>query len=210
MKSLLPLLVFCSFLFVSIQQIAAQKNPKQNDVVQILFVGNSLTYTNNLPKLVKEAAKKKGLKVKTSIVAKPNYALIDHWTEGDLQKKINSGNFNFVIVQQGPSSQTEGRELLLETGKKIAALCANNDSRLMFFMVWPAIRYYHTFDGVIRNYTEAADLNNALLSPVGEVWKKHIDSTKNFDYYGPDGFHPSLKGSKVAADDIVSVLLTKK
>ena len=210
MKSLLPLLVFCSFLFVSIQEIGAQTNPKQNDVVQVLFVGNSLTYTNNLPKLVKGAAKKKGLKVKTSIVAKPNYALIDHWAEGDLQKKINNGNFNFVIVQQGPSSQSEGRELLLDTGKKIAALCENNDTHLMFFMVWPAIRYYQTFEGVIKNYTEAADLNNALLSPVGEVWKKHIDSTKNFDYYGPDGFHPSLKGSKVAADVIVSVLITKK
>lgn len=187
-----------------------ENSSKQQEVIQVLFVGNSLSYTNNLPKLVKDAAKHKGLKIKTSILAKPNYALIDHWDEGHLQKKINNDQFDYVIVQQGPSSQKEGRKLLLEAGKKISILCDNSNSRLMFFMVWPAIQYYQTFDGVISNYREAAVQNKALLAPVGEVWKTHIDSTKNFDYYGPDGFHPSLKGSKVAADIIVSELMSAK
>lgn len=210
MKFLSILLLICSFLFSSTSTMEKENSSKQQEVIQVLFVGNSLSYTNNLPKLVKDAAKHKGLKIKTSILAKPNYALIDHWDEGHLQKKINNDQFDYVIVQQGPSSQKEGRKLLLEAGKKISILCDNSNSRLMFFMVWPAIQYYQTFDGVISNYREAAVQNKALLAPVGEVWKTHIDSTKNFDYYGPDGFHPSLKGSKVAADIIVSELMSAK
>lgn len=181
----------------------------QQQTISVLFVGNSLSYTNNLPKLVQAVGKEKGLKIKTAMLAKPNYALIDHWNDGILQKKIANGNFDFVVVQQGPSSQNEGKKLLLDAGKKIATLCSNSDSRLVFFMVWPSLQYYRTFEGVINNYREAALTNNAILSPVGEAWKAHFEATNNFDYYGPDGFHPSVKGSKVAADIIVSELIEK-
>ena len=74
-------------------------------------------------------------------------------------------------------------------------------------MVWPSKRYYHTYDGVIKNYTNAANHVSALLCPVGKVWKAHFDKTKDYSYYGVDGFHPSLKGSKIAAEVIVKSIL---
>ena len=77
-------------------------------------------------------------------------------------------------------------------------------------MVWPALKYYHTFNDVIKNYREAALINNAILLPVGEVWKTYIDSTKNTEYYSIDEFHPSIKGSQKAADVIVESLFAKK
>ena len=46
------------------------------------------------------------------MLARANYALKDHWNEGELQSLIKSGNFDFVVVQQGPSSQAEGRAML--------------------------------------------------------------------------------------------------
>lgn len=73
-------------------------------------------------------------------------------------------------------------------------------------MVWPSMTYYNTFDDVIKNHRDAARLNDAILIPVGEVWKKHFDETNSFDYYSSDGFHPSLKGSKEAARVIISTL----
>jgi hypothetical protein len=184
-------------------------NSSKAKTYKILFVGNSLTYSNNLPLLVSQAASHEKINLSTEMLAKPNYALIDHWEEGELQAKINSKSFDFVIVQQGPSSQAEGRALLLQYGKRIAALCKTNKTQLVFFMVWPSLQYYQTFDGVIKTYREAALENDALLCPVGEVWQSHFEETENFDYYGSDGFHPSLKGSRVAADLIVSTLFTK-
>lgn len=195
--------------FETSSEIRSVKTDQHIKELRVLFVGNSLTYYNNLPQLVQERAAQKGIKITTDILAKPNYALIDHWNDGIVQTKINQGNFDFVIVQQGPSSQAEGRTLLLQYGKKITALCKTNKTQLVFFMVWPSLQYYQTFDGVIVNYREAAIENDALLCPVGEVWKSHFEETENFDYYGPDGFHPSLKGSQVAADLIVSSLLKK-
>jgi len=177
-----------------------------NTDYNILFIGNSLTYTNNLPDLVKQKASEKGINLGIKTIAKPNYAIVDHWAEGEVQHYIESKKFDYVIIQQGPSSQQEGRDMLIEGGKKYAELCAANNAKLCYFMVWPSLTYYHTFDGVIKNHEDAATINNAILCPVGIVWKDHFDATNEFDYYGIDGFHPSLLGSQNAANVIVSTL----
>lgn len=188
----------------NIEELSTDILPVKN--IQILFVGNSLTYTNNLPKLVEKSGQQKGIEIKTKMIAFPNYAIIDHWADGEVQKQIATKDFDFVILQQGPSSQNDGREMLIEYGEKFKTLCKINDAKLCFFMVWPSLNYYHTFDGVIKNYKDAATINDAILLPIGTAWKRHFDLTNNFDYYGSDGFHPSLTGSQVAADVIIESL----
>ena len=177
---------------------------------KILFIGNSLTYTNDLPGLVKKVALKKGMKIETEMLAYPNYALIDHWNEEKAQDLISNEKFDLVILQQGPSSQQFGREILIEYGKKFRELCEINNTETAYFMVWPSLEYYNTFDAVIKNHREAARINEALLLPVGEQWKEHFDTTGNFDYYSGDGFHPSEKGSQAAAEIITTELLKWK
>lgn len=172
----------------------------------ILFIGNSLTYTNNLPQLVKKYAKLNGVSIKTKMIAFPNYAIEDHWNNGKTQKLISSKKFDYVIIQQGPSSQYEGRKMLIEYGKKYSDLCKLNNTQLCYFMVWPSLNYFHSFDKVIKNHKDAATINNSVLLPVGTKWKEHFDSTNNYEYYSSDGFHPSIKGSKIAAKIIVEYL----
>ncbi len=176
--------------------------------INILFVGNSLTYSNDLPKLVYEFAKTKDVEISTKMIAKPNYAIIDHLDNGSqVITEINSKKYDYVVIQQGPSSQSEGRKLLFEGGKRFSEICKKNDAELVFFMVWPSRAYYHTFDGVIKNHTEAALEYEAILSPVGKQWKDYFDNTGDFSYYGPDQFHPSLEGSNAAAMIIFDTLL---
>jgi hypothetical protein len=172
----------------------------------ILFVGNSLTYTNDLPSMVVELAGQKGITVKTEMLAFPNYALEDHWNDGRMEDMIGEKKYDFVIVQQGPSSQEEGRLMLLDYGKRIKEVCAKNNSQLVFFTVWPAYANFQNFDNVIKNYSSAATATNSLLCPVGAAWKKYIADTGDLSYYGPDQFHPSEKGSRVAAAIIVDTL----
>ena len=114
-----------------------------------------------------------------------------------------------MVVQQGPSSQSEGRKLLFKSIKKLSQICEENKSQLAVFMVWPSRQYYHTFDKVIINHREVAEKYNTILCPVGENWKAHFDKTNDFDYYGSDGFHPSQKGSQVAAKIIAESIFGK-
>lgn len=204
-KYVLVFLLLLSSLVVNSQEKPAEV--ASDDQLSILFIGNSLTYANDLPALVRKEAKTRGIKINTEMVAFANYAIEDHWNDGNVQKLITSKKYQYVILQQGPSSQTPGRNMLIESGKEFSALREANETKLCFFMVWPALKYYQTFDGVIQNYSDAASINNALLLPVGLYWKRYFDRTKDFSYYSPDRFHPSVKGSKVAAEIIVDHLI---
>ena len=174
--------------------------------VQILFVGNSLTYTNDLPKLVTKEAKSKGINVKTVMIAYPNYSLQDHWDQNTFQNLLELSEFDYLVIQQGPSSQTEGKETLLKYGRMFKNLCEKNKTRLAYFMVWPSLQYYESFHEVIENHENASIKNQAILCPVGEIWKNYITTHQKFDLYSADGFHPSRKGSQIAAEVIVASL----
>lgn len=192
---------------LSVSTMACSKHRSDTNVAtKILFVGNSLTYTNDLPAIVTKLAEKKGVKIETEMLAHPNYALEDHLNDGAIQSLLANKHFDFVVVQQGPSSQSEGRAMLLNDGARIKGLCDTYNSKLAFFMVWPAYSNFQTFDGVIKNYTDAAVATNSLLCPVGKIWKEYMITTNDYSYYGPDMFHPSQMGSEKAAQIIYETL----
>lgn len=201
------LYILWTLVLVSMVSAHCAESPEPKKKIRILFVGNSLTYTNDLPSLVKKRLS--DFKVVADALVKPNYALEDHWNEGRLQVLMASNQYDFVIVQQGPSSQQDGRDMLIDYGSRIKEICNQHQSQLVFFMVWPAYSSYSTFDGVIKNYTDAATETQSLLAPVGKIWKQYFFDTKDFSYYGPDMFHPSLKGSEVAADIIGATILNE-
>lgn len=196
---ILPITLFFCFVVNTEGQI-------NTEIHNILFIGNSLTTTNNLPALIKTQAKYSGYNIETDVVAIPNYSIANHWIKGDIQKLIKSKKYAIVIIQQGPSSQTKSKSILIEYGKKIKNICQENNTLLAYFMVWPSLDYYDTFDNVIKNHEIAAKTNNAILIPVGKVWKEYFNTSKKFDYYSSDNFHPSKKGSKIAADVITKII----
>lgn len=177
---------------------------------KVLFVGNSLTFTNNMPLILEEIALQLGKSIKTEKICLPNYAIIDHWKDGEIQQKIATKNFDYVIIQQGPSSQEIGKKMLIEDGRKISNLCNKYNTKLGYFMVWPAKRHYFTFDKVIANHKEAAKVNNAILFKVGTNWKQYQTQKNKTPLYGSDQFHPSKAGSFFAALTILKKLFPEE
>lgn len=176
-----------------------QVDAQTQRTTRVLFVGNSLSYTNNLPLLLQEEAYSNSIELYTDLIAEPNYALIDHWKDRKVQKAIAEGAYDFVIIQQGPSSQEFGKGILIEYGRKFKDLCDRYGSQLLYFMVWPALENASTFDAVINNHYEAARINEALVCAVGEQWQLALKNNPSPGLYAQDGFHPSLKGSRFAA-----------
>jgi hypothetical protein len=167
--------------------------------INVLFLGNSLTYSNNLPELMKQVAASDSVELNYRSICFPNYALIDHWNDGNAQQEIASGKYNFVIVQQGPSSQEEGRRYLLEWGLKFDSLCDKHRAKLVSYMVWPAKERAGDFAGVFESYKLLADTTNGIFSPAGKAWQLVWEENPEFKLYGADNFHPNGRGSLLAA-----------
>ena len=193
-----------SFLFISVLSFISFSQD-----LSVLFIGNSLTYSNDLPGIIRDIGRAHDLKVKTKCICLPNYALEDHWADGEIQKEISSNSFDYVVFQQGPSSQEYGRTSLVEYGGKISSLAKKHDAVPIYFMVWPSMRYYQTMKDVQLNHSEAAKQNGAEIAQVGVIWHELLSQNLNIPLYGPDKFHPSVKGSRLAAAIIFQTMVSE-
>lgn len=177
---------------------AQDKSPKEK--LRVLFVGNSLTYSNNLPEIIAQLAKSaKQRKFSYKMVAYPNFSLEDHWNKGEVQKLLAKEKWDFVILQQGPSALAEGRQLLVEYSKKFAEKITQAGAKIALYMVWSSAFRLNDFEDVRESYSLAAKETNGLFFPVGEAWLKAWKRSPNLELYSSDKFHPRLAGSYLAA-----------
>jgi hypothetical protein len=178
--------------------------------INILYVGNSLTYFNDLPALVSELAAMDQKQVTFKVIAPGGYSLEDHWNIGDVQKEIAKGGYDIVIGQQGPSALPESQVLLKEYAGRFAGEAAKHQASWALYMVWPSEQRSFDLDNVIYSYTQAANSTSALLFPAGLAWKIAWQADPAFPLYGPDRFHPSIHGSLLAAMTIYATLYEKE
>jgi hypothetical protein len=176
---------------------AAPARPAQS--LRVLFVGNSLTYVNDLPALVEQVARADGVEIRTATVAFPDYSLADHLARGDAPALLARGTWDVVVLQQGPSGWPESRDALVASTRAFAAQAARVHARVALFGVWPAADRPTAFDSVTASYAAAADAVHGLLLPAGRAWTAAWRRDPDLPLYGPDGFHPAPLGSILAA-----------
>jgi hypothetical protein len=169
---------------------------------RVLFIGNSLTYSNDLPALVATLARARGVRITCGSVAFPNYSLEDHWQRGDALREIKKG-WSLVVLQQGPSAAPESQVLLRENVKRFDKEIRDTAARTSLYMVWPSRTRMQDFEGVSHSYAAAAREVHGLLFPAGDAWRAVWARDASLELYGPDGLHPSPLGTYVAALVIV-------
>ena len=175
----------------------------------VLFVGNSLTYANDLPGLVEGLATAAGGKLPAASVAYPNYSLVDHLRQGDAPRSIATGGWRVVILQQGPSSLDESRRLLRLWTANFDARIRAAGARTALYSVWPDSSLPNAFGDVAESYSLAAADVGGIYLPVTDAWLLAWKRDPSLRLYSSDGFHPSEQGSYLAALVIVGVLTAR-
>jgi hypothetical protein len=200
------LLVF-SALASTMVYLRAQE-PKNE--LRILFIGNSFTFTNDLPAIVEalaQASKQKRLIYQAVVF--PSLGLKEQWQRGDAQKAIASSKWDVVVLQQGPSTLEESRRLLLEYTRLFDKEIRASGAKTALYMVWPSEARISDFDRVVESYKLAADEVKAILFPVGQAWREALGRDASIGLYSEDRFHPSVAGSYLASLVIYEKLFGK-
>lgn len=213
-KSLLLFVIVISFVTESIsaKSLLAGERLKQSfyinrvlsreakDELRVLFIGNSFTYTNDLPAIVAAMAEASGQKQFTyKSIAFPDYSLEDHWQQGEARKAISGERWDFVVMQQGPSALPESRTLLLEYARLFDAEIRRAGAKPAIYMVWPSYPRLSDFDRVSESYRLAAEEIKSALFPAGEAWRAAWRRDDKLKLYSSDGLHPSQAGSYLNA-----------
>ncbi len=199
----------------------------QNDALNVLFVGNSYTYTNDLPGMVRNMANSTGKNINTTMIAPGGQSFSGHyWMENNGLAYIMQGGWDVIILQEQsstPAMPDYNMELncymyaryLVDT-----AYDFNPCVEPMFFMTWgyrdgdgflaldnPAAGTYEGMDSIIAaRYMIMKEMCDASVSPVGRVWRYLHDTQPNLALHGSDGSHPSVAGTYAAACSFYTML----
>ena len=169
-------------------------------VYRVLFIGNSLTAANDLPHTVAALGATVHDIIAVDAVTRPNLAIIDHVNgASNALDVIRQGRWDYVVLQQGPTSQQIGRDTLILATKLLDPEIRAVGARTAELMVWPPSSSLSLFDGVLQSCLEAARAVDGLCFPAGEAWRAAWAEDPVLPLYGPDGFHPSELGTYLAA-----------
>ncbi len=169
--------------------------------LRVLFIGNSLTYANDLPAMVAGLADGTAgaPHIEVRDVSNPNYALEDHWANSRTGNVLDEGGWDVVVLQQGPSSLPENQANLRFWAARFADRIRAQGGRPALYMVWPDSTRLAFFDAVRESYRAAADTADADLYPAGEAWRAAWREDPSLPLYDVDAYHPSMLGSYAAA-----------
>jgi hypothetical protein len=167
--------------------------------LRVLFVGNSLTASNDLPAHVAALASATGRKLEYRTVAFGGYSLEDHWNNGDARNALASGRWDLVVMQQGPSAFPESQADLRLWATRFADEARAHGTRPALLTVWPEGWRAAALPEVIKGYARAAAAAGAVLFPAGAAWQLAWRCHARAPLYGPDDFHPSETGTYAAA-----------
>lgn len=209
------------FLFIS---FVGNAQPKK-----VLFIGNSYTAVNDLPQLVYDVALSAGDTLIYDSHTPGGARLVDHANSAIAQTKINSNNWDHVVLQaQSQEPSLSDNYVETEVYPFAEILCNSiraNDSctRPIFYMTWgrqngdasncaswPPVCTYEGMDSLLNlRYRKMGADNESFVSPVGAVWHYIRDNYPDINLYVGDGSHPSIAGSYAAACTFYAIIFRK-
>jgi len=186
---------------------------------RVLFIGNSYTAGNNLPQMVYDVASSAGDTLIFDSNTPGGMTFQGHSTNAITIAKIQTGNWDFVVLQEQsqrpsfPDAQVQVEVFPYATILDSMVNTHNPCAETMFFMtwgrkngdasncaVWPPVCTYEGMDSLLHlRYMMMAEMNDAVVSPVGAVWRYLRTHHPTIELYQSDESHPSVAGSYAAA-----------
>ena len=179
---------------------------------KVLFAGNSYTYFWNLPQHVSVMAEEQDIKIETSQSTTGGCNLKHHWKS---EKKLNTmqlideSYYDAVVLQDQSMRAIEAKDSLIHYGKLLAEAIKSKGGKVYLYQTWAREATPETQDIITNAYAELAEIADAEVVPVGEVWKRARELRPNIKLFDPDGSHPSSFGTYLTACVFYSVF-TKK
>ena len=169
--------------------------------IDVLFVGNSYTFSHRLPSLVAQIAEATpgGPPLRTAMVAHPDYTLEQHWERGEAAEVIARGGWEYVVLQGHSLSTLEARERLDRFARKYAPQIRASGATPVFFMTWARRGKPEMMETIAPAYRAIAEELAGLVIPVGEAWLESRRERPDIHLHHADGSHPSPAGTYLAA-----------
>jgi hypothetical protein len=169
--------------------------------VRILFIGNSYTARNQLPRLVADlaAAAAHARRVHTEAVVAGGASLRRHWNAGIAQRALTNGTWDFVVLQEQSTLPLKNPQRYHDNVRLFVGAIAAHGARTALYLTWSRRTAPDTQDAITDAVRRIAAEVKALVVPVGCAWQRAGREMPELQLYVEDGSHPSAAGSFLAA-----------
>ncbi len=201
----------------------------QAQTTRVLFIGNSYTGYNNLPQLVVQMAAGAGETVVTGQSLPGGHTLEQHSTNANTLNLIRQGAWDHVVIQEQsqlpafPDAQVAMQVLPFAQALVDSIRAYSPCADIAFYMTWgrengdaqncatfpPLCTYEGMQQRLRQGYLSMAQENQTACAPVGMAWSAVRGTHPDITLYNPDGSHPSLEGSYLAAATIFCTLFER-
>jgi hypothetical protein len=190
--------------------------------VRVLFVGNSLTFKNDLPALVHRLGGERTPIFAGSFTA-PGWQLRQFAGDHALERLLHDVRWDVVVLQeqsQIPSFPADDRAReFTPYVVRLADEARRTGAQPLLFVTWAhrtgdrrnvsGDTYLAMQQRIVNGYWEAARAASAAVAPVGVAWAEALARRPQLELWARDGTHPSRAGSYLAAC-VFSALLTRR
>jgi hypothetical protein len=195
----------------------------------VLFIGNSYTYYNDLPQMLSDIASAFGDSISYDQNTPGGSSLYAHSQNQTTINKIDQQSWDYVVLQgqsQNPSlSLNYVSSNVYPYANQLVDFIELNDicTEPVFYMTWgrkygdqsncsnypPVCTYLGMQQRLRESYLSMGIDNSASVSPVGIAFKNSIALDSTMDLYNSDYSHPSIYGSYLAACTFYSTIFKK-
>lgn len=184
-----------------------------SNIVNILFIGNSLTFFNSgidfHVQQFYDNGPQGGNPVVTDERTLPGYTLGQHLGNPGTQNKLNSKVWDIVILQENGVNAVEDPEDALASFKRYQSYFEGKPTRVFLLMTWAYEGRPEMTEQLETVYYQAALETGFTVLPVGLGWRDVTAAAPGFDLLSADGVHPSLQGTYFSAAIIFEILSNK-
>ena len=179
--------------------------------LRVLFIGNSLTFYNDLPSLVEQLSAAAGVDrpLDAEMIARGGDSFFLHTErrdDGAPLRVIAEGGWDVVVLQEnGRLAARSGNESLPYASRLVRAVRAAG-AKPVFYMTWAYRDQAQALPRIRETYAGLGSRLEVEVAPVGEAWRLARDAAGDVDLFVDDGVHPNPEGSYLAACVIFSTL----
>ncbi len=173
-------------------------------VPKILFVGNSHTYVNNVPEMVRQLLLSDRV-ARNANVKSVSVSLLEN-SGPEVDQAIRSDNWDVVVLQGALVSSSHKYRYAQTKAISFANLALSRKARVLLCTEWPR-RGWDESEYQLGVYREIqAATKGSVIIPICEVWDASRAKLGGIDLWQADGNHANFKGSFLSACTIYRYL----
>jgi hypothetical protein len=172
---------------------------KQKPSNSILFIGNSFTQRNDLPGLIAGLAAAHDVAVEHRLISRGGASLRQHWNAGEAAKAIETGGYDFVVLQEQSTLPVKNADRMAENVRLFEQPIRDAGAKMVLYMTWARQHSPEAQDVIAKAYQSIGKELQAIVVPAGLAWKTFLAKHDSPALHDKDQSHPTLAGSYLAA-----------